>query len=116
MPIAKKYPLKEIFKAVDDYIYKTGRRVMFEYLMIKGVNDRDNDALALVELLRRPLYLLNLIPYNPISAAGKFRPSDRTRIEEFKKILETKGVSVTVRMSFGGEISAACGQLSGERR
>ncbi|MFA4999738.1 MAG: 23S rRNA (adenine(2503)-C(2))-methyltransferase RlmN [Patescibacteria group bacterium] len=116
MPIAKKYPLKEIFKAVDDYIHKTGRRVMFEYLMIKGVNDRDNDALALVELLHRPLYLLNLIPYNSIGTAGKFKSSERTRIEEFKKILETKGVPVTVRMSFGGEISAACGQLSRKRR
>lgn len=112
IPVAKKYPLHEIFKTVDNYITKTGRRVMFEYLMIKGVNDRDSDALELAGLLKKPLYLVNLIPYN---ATGKFRPSDRERIEAFKKILEANGVPVTIRLSFGSDISAACGQLKGKR-
>jgi 23S rRNA (adenine2503-C2)-methyltransferase len=108
MPIASKYSLREIFKTVDNYIIKTGRRVMFEYVMIKGVNDRDVDAHELAELMAKPLYLVNLIPYN---ATGKFRPTDRTRIEEFKKILEERKVPVTIRLSFGANITAACGQL-----
>lgn len=112
IPVAKKYPLHEIFRAVDNYITKTGRRVMFEYLMIKGVNDTDKDALELVKLMKKPLYLVNLIPYN---ATGKFKSSDRERIDAFKKILEDNGVPATVRLSFGSNIDAACGQLKGKR-
>ncbi|MDP2944196.1 MAG: 23S rRNA (adenine(2503)-C(2))-methyltransferase RlmN [bacterium] len=112
IPVAKKYPLHEIFRAVDNYITKTGRRVMFEYLMIKGVNDTDKDALELVKLMKKPLYLVNLIPYN---ATGKFKSSDRERIDAFKKILEDNGVPATVRLSFGSGIDAACGQLKGKR-
>ncbi|HBA36454.1 TPA: 23S rRNA (adenine(2503)-C(2))-methyltransferase RlmN [Candidatus Falkowbacteria bacterium] len=111
IPVAQKYPLREIFRAVDDYIRKTGRRVMFEYLMIKGVNDRDQEAEELAELMKKPLYLVNLIPYN---ATGKFRPSDRARIDAFKKILDKQGVPATVRLSFGAAIGAACGQLRGK--
>ncbi|MFA5184101.1 MAG: 23S rRNA (adenine(2503)-C(2))-methyltransferase RlmN [Patescibacteria group bacterium] len=111
MPVAKKYPLRELFKAVDNYIIKTGRRVMFEYLMIKGVNDRDLDARELATLMKKPLYFVNLIPYNP---TGRFKASDRERIEAFKKILEEQKVPVTVRLSFGADIAAACGQLRGK--
>lgn len=113
MPIAKKYSLREILKAVDNYINKTGRRVMFEYLMIKEVNDSDQDALALAKLMSQPLYLVNLIPYNP---TGRFLPSSRERIEKFKKILEVNGVPATVRLSFGADITAACGQLRGQKK
>lgn len=113
MPIAKKYPLREIFKAIDNYITKTGRRVMFEYLMIKGVNDRDQDAAELIDLMRKPLYMVNLIPYNP---TGKFKPSDRERVEVFRDILEKGGVPATIRLSFGSDIAAACGQLKGKKR
>ncbi|MFA5155416.1 MAG: 23S rRNA (adenine(2503)-C(2))-methyltransferase RlmN [Patescibacteria group bacterium] len=111
MPVAKKYSLRELFKAVDNYILKTGRRVMFEYLLIKGVNDRDEDAKALAALMQQPLYLVNLIPYNP---TGRFQASERERIAEFKRILEEQKVAVTVRLSFGAEIGAACGQLRGK--
>jgi 23S rRNA (adenine2503-C2)-methyltransferase len=112
MPIAKKYPLRDILAAVDSYINKTGRRVMFEYLMIKEVNDNEKDALELIRLMKKPLYLVNLIPYNP---TGRFTPSTKERIEKFKKILEDNGVAVTVRLSFGADITAACGQLRGKR-
>jgi len=112
MPIAKKYPLAEIFKAIDNYILKTGRRVMFEYLMLKGINDSDEDAELLAQLMRKPLYLVNLIPYN---LTGRFQTSSRERIDAFQKILETNNVAVTVRLSFGANIGAACGQL-GKRR
>jgi 23S rRNA (adenine2503-C2)-methyltransferase len=112
MPIAKKYNLHELLKTVDNYIAKTGRRVMFEYLMIKEVNDSDQDALKLAKIMARPLYLVNLIPYNE---TGRFRASSRERIEKFKKILEDAGVAVTVRLSFGADITAACGQLCGRK-
>jgi 23S rRNA (adenine2503-C2)-methyltransferase len=113
MPIAQKYKLQEILKTVDNYITKTGRRVMFEYLMIKDANDSDKDARELAKLMRQPLYMVNLIPYNP---TGRFKPSSRERIEKFKKILEESGVAVTVRLSFGADISAACGQLRGRKK
>jgi len=113
MPIASKYSLHDIFKAVDNYIVKTGRRVMFEYLMIKNVNDHDQEARELADKMKKPLYLVNLIPYN---ATGRFRPSDRVRVEAFKKILEDNNVPATIRLSFGSDISAACGQLSGQKK
>ncbi len=113
MPIAQKYKLHEILKTVENYITKTGRRVMFEYLMIKDVNDSDKDAQELVKLMKHPLYMVNLIPYNP---TGRFKPSSRERIEKFKKIIEESGVAVTVRLSFGSDISAACGQLRGRKK
>ncbi|MFA5131037.1 MAG: 23S rRNA (adenine(2503)-C(2))-methyltransferase RlmN [Patescibacteria group bacterium] len=113
MPIAQKYNLHEILKTVDNYITKTGRRVMFEYLMMKGINDSDKDALELIKLLKKPLYMVNLIPYNP---TGRFQASSRERIEKFKKILEESGVAVTVRLSFGADITAACGQLRGKHK
>lgn len=113
MPIAKKYSLHDIFRAVDNYITKTGRRVMFEYLMIKKINDSDKDALELAALMKKPLYMVNLIPYN---ATGKFKPSDRERVDAFKKILEDNGVPATVRLSFGSGIDAACGQLKGKMK
>lgn len=113
MPIAKKYSLREIFQAADAYIAKTGRRVMIEYLMLKGINDGADDALALAKLAAQPLYMVNLIPYNP---TGRFQPSPRERIAEFQKTLEDNGIAVTVRLSFGAEIGAACGQLKGKGR
>jgi len=114
MPIANKYSLQEIFKAVDSYIMKTGRRVMFEYLMMKDVNDSEEEAHQLVELMSRPLYMVNLIPYN--SAGGEFQPSDRSRIDAFKQLLDDNGVPATVRLSFGSDIGAACGQLKGKKK
>ncbi len=113
MPIAKKYSLAELLKTVDNYIVKTGRRVMFEYLMIKNINDQDRQAQELVKIMKKPLYLVNLIPYNP---TGRFQPSERQRIEEFKKILEDNNIPVTIRLSFGADISAACGQLAGKKK
>ncbi len=114
MPIAKKYSLRSLFQAVDSYIFKTNRRVMFEYLMIKGINDRDEDAHALAELMKKHLYLVNLIPYNQTTKS--WQSSDRERIEQFKKILENERISVTIRRSFGADISAACGQLVGKKK
>jgi len=113
MPINKKYPLDKIFSVVDDYIRKTGRRVMFEYIMINGVNDSIDDALALAELMRKKLYFVNLISYNP---TGIFKPSSGMRIKTFKEILTSNGVNVTQRYKFGDNIDAACGQLAGKNK
>ena len=114
MPIAEKYPLEKLMDAADEYIRKTGRKVMFEYVMIKGINDSDNDAKLLIALMdRKPLYMVNLIPYNP---TGRFQASTEERVDQFQKTLEKAGVIVTRRRSYGGDISAACGQLAASKK
>lgn len=109
MPINKKYPLNKIIKVVDDYILKTKRKVMFEYVLIKNVNDTDECAKELAGLVKKKLYFLNLIEYNP---TGKFQASDKKRIEEFKKILKKTGINFVQRYKFGQDIKAACGQFA----
>src|SRR5680860_40882 len=113
MPKASKYTISDLIKAVDNYINKTGRRVMFEYLMIKGVNDSEEDANELAVLLHRPLYFVNLIPYNE---TGRYQASSPDTIKRFRGYLEDKGVPTTIRLSFGADINAACGQLHQKNR
>ena len=112
IPVNKKYPLEKILEAVDYYISETNRKVMFEYLLIKEVNDSAREARELAEIMRKKLYLVNLIPYNP---TGNFQPSKKEKIRKFKEFLEGRGVKVTQRHSLGGEIEAACGQLAGRK-
>jgi len=109
MPISKKYPLEVILKAVDDYIKKTNRQVMFEYVLIKGVNDSDECAEELAKLIKKPLYYVNLILYN---ATGIFKPSDTKRVEKFKAILKKNKIVFSQRYRFGDDIHAACGQFA----
>jgi 23S rRNA (adenine2503-C2)-methyltransferase len=109
MPVNKKYSLEKIISAVDDYIQKTNRRVMFEYLMIKGVNDSEVEALELVEKFKKPLYMINLVVYNP---TGQYQPSPSSQTKKFKEFLQKNHLAVTQRFSFGQEIKAACGQLA----
>ncbi|HDY72760.1 MAG TPA: 23S rRNA (adenine(2503)-C(2))-methyltransferase RlmN [bacterium] len=111
MPMVGNYPLLKILKAVDNYIIKTRRKVMFEYVMMKGINDKDKDAEKLAKIMKKPLYFVNLIAYNP---TGDFKASSSSRIKEFKEILEKAGVKVGQRYSFGQDIKAACGQLISE--
>lgn len=112
MPIAKHHSLPDLMKAIEVYKKKSGRQVMFEYLMIKGINDSDNDAKLLTQLLDRSLTMINLIPYNP---TGRFLSSTPERIKEFQKILEEAGLRTTIRRSYGESIAAACGQLANHR-
>ncbi len=112
MPINKKYPLDKLLKIIDKYIKKTRRRVMFEYIMIKGVNDQDKHAHQLLKIVKNRLCFVNLIPYN--STETKFEASSKKRIEKFKDILEQEEVTVTQRYRLGSKISAACGQLVGK--
>ncbi|KUK64618.1 MAG: Ribosomal RNA large subunit methyltransferase N, partial [Parcubacteria bacterium 34_609] len=96
MPVSKSCTIKELLEVVDEYILKTKRRVMFEYLLIKGVNDSIEDAKQLSLLMKKPLYMVNLIPYN---LTGKFKRS--LNINKFKEYLEKQGISTTQRYEFG---------------
>ncbi len=113
MPIAEKYPLPKLMAAANEYVRKSGRKLMFEYLLIKDINDSENDAKLLIDLMTDPLYMVNLIPYNP---TGRFQASPEERIVRFQKTLEDAGINVTRRRSYGGEIAAACGQLAASRK
>lgn len=109
MPSNRRYPLQKILQAVDNYISKTNRKVMFEYVLLKGVNDTASHALELSKLMKKKLYMVNLILYNP---TGVYTATDFTEVKNFKQILEDKGVNVTQRYRFGQDIDAACGQLA----
>lgn len=110
MPIAKRYSIDEILKACKYYIKKTGRRVTFEYTLIKGVNDRLIDANELIKLLKGMLCHINLIPLNPIREFNETKSAEKNVIK-FKNILIQNGVNTTVRKEMGGDVNAACGQL-----
>lgn len=112
IPSNKKYSIKKIILAVDDYVEDTKRKVMFEYMLIKDINDSDEDAKKLASLMRAPLYMVNLIAYNP---TGRYKAPSAERIQKFKQILIEKQVNVTLRRSLGQDISAACGQLAGAK-
>jgi 23S rRNA (adenine2503-C2)-methyltransferase len=111
MPVAESTSLSELFSAIDKYVQKKKRKVMFEYLMLDGVNDADEQAQQLVTLLKGKLCMINLIAYND---TGIFKPSSNSRIQTFKKILERGGIDTTVRHRFGDDIKGACGQLATE--
>jgi len=111
MPVANKYSIAEILEAVNEYIELTNRKVMFEYIMIKDVNDSEAQAEELARLMNHKLYMVNLISYN---ATGIFRPSSPEHIKEFKKVLEDYGIEVTQRYKLGRGVRGACGQLAGE--
>lgn len=121
MPINNKYPLEEVLKTVEKYAEKTSRKVMFEYVLLKGENDTKECAEDLVKIMNNPLYFVNLISYNStrfteVSArragAGGLEPSSLENIKKFRKILENAGVNVSERFRFGRNIKAACGQLA----
>lgn len=109
IPANNKYPIGPILRSVDEYIRKTKRKVMFEYLLIDGVNDSDSCALELAKIMKKPLYFLNLILYNP---TGDFKPSSAKRLAFFRKILGREGIRFVQRYRFGQDIKSACGQLA----
>jgi len=111
MPINKKYNIDKIFKAVDEYIKITKRKVMFEYVLINNVNDSDDCARELAKLMRKKLYFVNLILYNKIDKISAFMPSETKKVESFKKILKKSGINFVQRYRFGERIAAACGQF-----
>ncbi|MCI8292966.1 MAG: 23S rRNA (adenine(2503)-C(2))-methyltransferase RlmN [Hespellia sp.] len=110
MPIANKYPLEEVLSACDAYFQKTGRRMTYEYSLIHGVNDTDEDAGELIHLLGKRNCHVNLIPVNPIKERNFKRPSGENA-QKFKNKLEKSGINVTIRREMGSDIDGACGQL-----
>lgn len=110
MPIANKYGIEETIAACKEYFRKTGRRITFEYSLVKGKNDTVEQALKLAKLLKGMNCHVNLIPVNPINERD-FEKSDNDSIEKFKLILEKKSINGTIRRSVGSDIDAACGQL-----
>ena len=118
MPINKKYSLKENIEALKSYAMKTKTRITFEYVMLDGINDRDEDIKALVKLMSTIPSKLNIIPFNslehmnPSGLAGKLRSTPRERIQEFADKLREKNITVMVRNTQGDDIAAACGQLA----
>ena len=110
MPIANRYSLSEVLPACREYYEKTGRRLTFEYSLVRGVNDNLEEAKKLAGLVGNMHGHVNLIPVNPIKERD-YRQSDREAIEAFKTYLEKKGINVTVRREMGRDIGGACGQL-----
>lgn len=110
MPVAARYPLYELIEACRSYADQTHRRITFEYLLIRNVNDSIGSARHLAGLLKGVLCNVNLIPYNAVPDLELERPS-RARVRAFRSAIEEAGIAVTQRLERGHAISAACGQL-----
>ncbi len=110
VPINRKYPLKELFKALREYPADNARRITFEYVMLKGVNDSDADAKELVRLVRGLPAKFNLIPFNPWPGA-RYECSEDKTMARFSGLLNEAGYSAPIREPRGRDILAACGQL-----
>jgi 23S rRNA (adenine2503-C2)-methyltransferase len=114
VPINKKYPLKELMAACMRYLPFAPRDFLtFEYCMLDGVNDSDQHAKELVDLLKKIPCKLNLIPFNPFPGSGLHKSSP-SRVQDFAKRLMDAGIITTVRKTRGDDIAAACGQLAGD--
>ncbi len=114
MPINKVYSIEKVMDAIDIYIKKTNRRVTFEYILLEGVNDRNEDALELSKLVKDKNCYINLIPYNETNNFG-YKRTKPIQIMKFYDILKKNNVNVTIRKEFGSKISAACGQLRSKK-
>ncbi|MBR2828764.1 MAG: 23S rRNA (adenine(2503)-C(2))-methyltransferase RlmN [Bacilli bacterium] len=110
MPINKVYPLEELIPAIKKYLENTNRRVTFEYILLKDINDSLECANNLVKLVKGINCYINLIPYNETNNL-EFIRSSTVQIMRFYDILKKNNINVTIRKEFGGNISAACGQL-----
>ena len=110
MPINKAYPLKELMAAIRDYCELNNRRLTFEYILLRGINDQDSHAAQLAKLIHGMNAYVNLIPYNEVDEHG-YRSVDRASAMRFYDKLMKQGVRATIRKEHGGDIDAACGQL-----
>lgn len=113
MPINKKYPVADLLEACRNFLIPKRKRIMFEYILIKDLNDSEADAKMLAEKLKDIPCKINLLPYNESGELPFQRPSDDT-VERFQQILREAGYTVLLRSSRGSDISAACGQLAGK--
>jgi 23S rRNA (adenine2503-C2)-methyltransferase len=110
VPINAKVGLRDVIDAADEYFRASGRRVTFEYVMLRGMNDGVEHAEALAKLLEARKSHVNLIPYNPVEGLPYEGPTAGT-VRRFEAIIEARAISVSVRKTKGREIDAACGQL-----
>ena len=110
MPIANRYSMDEVLDACRNYFQETGRRITFEYSLVAGVNDSDEDAKELSSRIHDINCHVNLIPVNPIKERS-YRRSTHQAVENFKIKLEKCGINVTIRREMGSDIDGACGQL-----
>ena len=110
MPVNKAYPMDVLLASCRRYFEATSRRIHFEYAMIDGVNDREQDARELLRRLKGLPAHFNLIPLNHVEESP-LKPSSRAAVAAFQKILEEGGITATVRRTLGGDIDASCGQL-----
>ncbi|WP_035779493.1 23S rRNA (adenine(2503)-C(2))-methyltransferase RlmN [Butyrivibrio sp. MC2013] len=110
MPIARRYSLDELMEACRYYFDTTGRQLTFEYSLVKGVNDKEEDAAELAELLRDFNCVVNLIPVNPVKERD-FKAPDKESSRAFQHRLQKKGINATIRREMGRDINGACGQL-----
>jgi 23S rRNA (adenine2503-C2)-methyltransferase len=112
MPVNERYPLADVLAECRRYFELRRRKVFVEYVMLRGVNDRVEQARALVDVLDPSIFKVNLIPYNP---TGMYDGSSRKAIAAFKDVLDRARLPATVRLTRGRDIAAACGQLAAER-
>jgi radical SAM enzyme, Cfr family len=110
MPINKTYNYLEVIKAADEYSEGNGRQVMYEYILLAGINDSLDDARILANVLKHKNVVVNLIPANPVPEKGFKRPSGNA-VDRFFQVLKEQKINVTVRKEMGKDIDAACGQL-----
>ena len=110
MPVNKAYPIDVLLDACRRYYAATSRRIHFEYAMIDGVNDSEANAKELLRRLKGLPAHVNMIPLNHVEESP-LKPSSKTAVAAFQKILEDGGVTATVRRTLGGDIDASCGQL-----
>lgn len=114
MPINKKYPLEVLFSALKEYLEISGRRITFEYILLKGINDSEENAKELAKLIKGTFSYVNLIPYNSVDE-NKYKRTSKEEILSFQDKLKKLGVNVTIRKEFGTDIDAACGQLRAKK-
>jgi 23S rRNA (adenine2503-C2)-methyltransferase len=113
MPINRRYPLVELIEVCRTYRQKRRKRIMFEYTLLDGINDRDTDAVELTRLLQEVPCKINLLAVNA-AGGSTFKSPNPERVLRFQKILRDRGFTVFIRQSRGEDISAACGQLAGK--
>jgi 23S rRNA (adenine2503-C2)-methyltransferase len=113
MKINKAFPIEKLMDAIHYYLQKTNRRITYEYIMLKDVNDHQEEAFQLAELLKdhRKLAYVNLIPYNTVDEHSQYQRSDSATIQAFFETLKEQGINCGVRWENGADIDAACGQL-----
>ncbi|MEX1143457.1 MAG: 23S rRNA (adenine(2503)-C(2))-methyltransferase RlmN [Anaerolineales bacterium] len=113
LPVNERFPIKKLIEACHEYVEDTGRRITFEWALIQGVNDSPDEARTLTRLLKGLNCHVNVIPLNPTSGYSGAR-STRERVAAFQQVLESQGISCTVRVRRGIDIHAGCGQLAGQ--